>query len=671
MLPRTEKGAYVVRGRKAVAILVVGAAVAGAPMGAQPAHAAAYLTHADLSVAVQDLARAHPNLCAVEAVGTSREGRAIWAVRLALPGPVEPDRRPGILVVANIDGDYLSGSAAALDVVRKLVSMAAAGDARAVEFLGRATLYVVPRVNPDAAERFFAPLKDGRRRDLRPDDRDQDGLVDEDPPNDLNGDGLVTMMRVFDPEKADMMADPAEPRLDLKPDRDKGQRAAFAIYAEGADDDGDGSYNEDGLGGVDLNMNYMHGYKEHADGAGPHQVSEPESLALLGYVLAHQNIAAVLVYGRHDNLSSPPEGTGTLPSGAPETIDAGDAGLYKNVSEKFREITKLHKVPAEPAEGAFFAWAYAQFGVPSFTTPLWTRPEPAKDEGKKEEGKDDGKEPSAAPPGAPASAGDEKASAGLKPSGIGNISQETIDELRDAAEARGIEVRDDMMAGLTQEMVEGFAQRMGIAVKRVGGGGSGGAGGGGKGEAANKEDAAWLKYSDDLRQGSGFVAWQPFEHPQLGRVEIGGWRPYFKVVPAPEEIDAIAAGQVEFILELAGRLPKVSLAEPKVTRLASGLYEVKTALVNDGYLPTGTAMAVRNRRARPYVVRLSATPQQILSGQRVNKIWSVPGSGGRQPFRWIIQIPDGSELTITVHSEKFGTFERTIWLSAADPGAGS
>jgi hypothetical protein len=644
---------------------VSGGAIAGMPGGVRPAIGAAYLAHADLSVAVQDLAREHAGIVSVESIGTSREGRAIWAIRLAAAGPVEPDRRPAILVAANIDGDFVAGSAAALELARKLAAMAAAGDERAAGFLGRATLYVVPRVNPDAAERFFSPLQEGRRRAVRPDDRDRDGAVDEDPPNDLNGDGLITMMRVYDPEKADMMADPGEPRLDVKPDRDKGQRAAFAILTEGIDDDGDGAYNEDDLGGVDLNMNYMHGYKEHADGAGPHQVSEPESLALLTYVLAHQNIAAVLVYGRHDNLSSSPEAKGALPSGAPETIDPGDAGLYRNVGEKFREITKLQKVPSEPAEGAFFAWAYAQFGVPAVTTPLWTRPEPAK-----EEKKGDGKTEDAKPPAPAAGGGGEGAAggaapaetpgAGLKPSGIGDISQETIDELRAAAEARGIPVRDDMMAGLTPEMVDGFARRMGIAVRRVGGGT--------KGEASSKEEAAWLAYSDGERQGAGFVAWTPFEHPQLGRVEIGGWRPYFRANPPPEAVDAIASAQVEFVLDLAGRLPKVSLAEPTVTRLASGLYEVKTALVNDGYLPTGTAMAVRNRRARPYVVRLSLPPQQVLSGQRVNRAWSVPGSGGRQPFRWIVQAPDGSELTITVYSEKYGTFERTIWLRAAEPG---
>jgi hypothetical protein len=233
--------------------------------------------------------------------------------------------------------------------------------------------------------------------------------------------------------------------------------------------------------------------------------------------------------------------------------------------------------------------------------------------------------------------------------------QSRLDELLAGAEERGFEVSDEMMSQLTPQMAEGFAGRMGIKIRRVktanGGGG-----------AKNKEDAAWLTYSDEQRDGAGFVAWAPFDHPEFGEVQIGGWVPYFKTNPPPDAIDSIALKQVEFVLELAGRFPDVSLTEPEITRLASGLYEVKAALVNDGYLPTGTAMAVKNRRARPWVVRLDIPDEQVVTGQRVNKIWAVPGSGGREQFRWIVRGADGSRLKITVYSEKFGQFEKAVNL---------
>ncbi len=630
-----------------------------------------YVAHAQLSAAIDALATAHGRAVTVTTIGTSREGRAIHAIRVARPGTDDADRRPALLVVAGLDGDHLLGGAVALELAARLAAAADAAEGAEGALPAGRTFYIVPRANPDAAERFFADVKDGRRRTVRPDDADRDGAIDEDPPNDLNGDGLITMMRVRDPKKADLMPDPAEPRLTVAPDRDEGERCEFVSYVEGTDDDNDGQYNEDVVGGVDLNMNFMHGYQEHGDGAGPHQVSEPESLALLEYVLAHQNITVVLAYGRADNLTKTPDGKGSYPAGAPRNIDAKDVGVYKTIGERFREITGLEKVQADDTEGAFHAWVYAQFGVPAFTTPLWARPEPKKADDEKGEpsakGADaagGGAEPAPAPPGA---------GGGLTPSGIGDISKETIDELRAYAEAQGMQVSDEMVTQLSPEQVEGFARQAGVEIRRVAATQAAPtetkAAGGAEAERDKKprdaEEAAWLKYSDDDRGGAGFVAWRKIQHSQLGEVEVGGWAPYFKINPPPDAIDGIAGKQVEFVLDLAGRFPAVQAAAPQVRRLAPGLYEVQMALVNDGYLPTGTAMAVRNRRARPTVVRLSVGPEQVVTGQRVSKFWSIPGSGGRQELRWIVRAADGSDLGITVFSEKLGEFSVTAKLDAA------
>ena len=32
-----------------------------------------------------------------------------------------------------------------------------------------------------------------------------------------------------------------------------------------------------------------------------------------------------------------------------------------------------------------------------------------------------------------------------------------------------------------------------------------------------------LAWSDEKLAGQGYVDWYPFEHPQLGPVEMGGW----------------------------------------------------------------------------------------------------------------------------------------------------
>src|SRR5205823_5923167 len=65
--------------------------------------------------------------------------------------------------------------------------------------LDRFTFYIIPVPDPDATAAMFTPPFIERTTNLRPTDDDHDGDLDEDGPDDLNHDGLITMMRVEDP----------------------------------------------------------------------------------------------------------------------------------------------------------------------------------------------------------------------------------------------------------------------------------------------------------------------------------------------------------------------------------------------------------------------------------------------------------------------------------------
>lgn len=624
------------------------------PKPAEPAQPERhYRNQAELVSAVRDLAKAHGDAIAVTKIGTSRDGREILAIRVALKGDVQPDSRPALLVTAGIDGDHLVGTEVAVDLAEKLATQAEEGTDPAKSMLTKYTVYIVPRVNPDGAEHYFDDVKQQWRRNNRPDDQDRDLNIDDDGPNDLNGDGYITVMRVHDPKIADLMLDPDDNRMSLKPDRDKGERPEFTLLVEGIDDDGDDQINEDPVGGVDINRNFPHAYDEHGDGAGPYMMSEPESIALLDFVLERPNIAVALTYGVHDNLCKVPDSKAQLPSSAPRHIDDKDSGIYKIVGEKFKEITGLKSVPGENSGGAFYEWAYAQFGIPSFATPLWTLPESKGDD--KGKGKDDAK-PQAS------DGGGEK----LTPSRFGDISQETVDELEAMAAAQGMEVTDEMRAQVTTADIEQFAGMMGIKIRRIKKDEDAGGAKPKGGSEANKDEAAWLKYSDDERGGDGFVPWTEVEHPKYGKVEVGGWKPYFKMNPPASEVGAIADKQAEFVLDLLSRMPDVQFGKATVKKLNSGLYDVELVITNEGWLPTGTAMAVRNRQARPYVLRIDVPIEKIITGDRVRKFWAIPGSGGREESRWIIQSEDGSDVDVVLFSEKFGEVRHTITLNATE-----
>ena len=79
-------------------------------------------------------------------------------------------------------------------------------------------------------------------------------------------------------------------------------------------------------------------------------------------------------------------------------------------------------------------------------------------------------------------------------------------------------------------------------------------------------------------------------------------------------------------------------------------------------------MAKKNKRARPYIVRIDVPNKILISGRRVNRIWSLSGGGTRQWFTWIVQGKPNENVNITLFSEKFGS--ETISISLKNTSGG-
>ncbi|MCH8824343.1 MAG: hypothetical protein IH984_12660 [Planctomycetes bacterium] len=558
-------------------------ALASPSRGAKPADG--YMNHASLTKSLQDLAREN-NDCEIDAIGSSREGRTLLAITLSSDAEIASSK-PALLIVAGLDGRHLVGTETAFRVAKNIL-------ANHADILQEITIYVIPRVNPDGVELNLSSINAGHIGVMRAVDSDRDGLINEDGPDDLNGDGIITLMRRLNnplDDNATHLADPSELRLLKKPDVAKGERAIYSIYPEGIDNDNDGKINEDGPGMVDLDRNFMHEWPEHALDAGPYQVSEPESLVLAKFVLEHRNIVAAIVLGRHDNLINVPDGKGKDVSGkGPKNLDSKDVALYKEISKVFKETTDQERAPKENSDGSFHAWLYAQRGIPTFATVVWGRPDPSPEPKPDEAEEDDEAEEEA-----DADEGE-------------NVEEETPEEKPDKEEPK----------------------------------------------PSDAEDAAWLTYSDRDRDGSGFVEWKAFDHPTLGAVEIGGFVPGFKMNPPADELDGLAEKQTQFVLELIERRPKLVIQGPDVKMLGPGVYEIRFGIVNEGYLPSATSMASKAKAIPPTVVRISTELDQIIAGERVSRNWQIAGSGGRFTQRWIIRSDDSKQVTIDVVSAQLG-----------------
>lgn len=238
-----------------------------------------YHTPKEVNSFLESWSSKYPQLTKLINIGKSSGKNDLFVFRIATgsKGSPGPDSRPAVFVSANIEGVHPVGTEAALMLIQKLLTKYGS-DSKITSLLEKRTIYVAPLLNPDAAYSFFARIRIERRRNNNPVDDDLDELIDEDGPDDLNQDGMITQMRVKDPE-GQMIPDPTEPRLMRQADPKKGEKGIYKVYTEGLDNDRDGNYNEDPPGGVEINCNFPHDFEYYVKAAGLWPVSQKETIA--------------------------------------------------------------------------------------------------------------------------------------------------------------------------------------------------------------------------------------------------------------------------------------------------------------------------------------------------------------------------------------------------------
>jgi hypothetical protein len=331
------------------------------------------------------LAKKYPELCSVTSLVKTMGGKDIWLITI---GTGTRDSKPGIAIAGGVDGKYLIGRELALGFAEEILKNSVNADIR--RLLDKITYYVFPDLSPDASAQFFSEVKYERSINSRTTDDDKDFSYDEDPCEDLNKDGYITLIRIMDPSGKYIESN-EDRRVMVRADISKGEIGNYMVYSEGLDNDKDGNYNEDGAGGVSFNRNFTYNYEEFGINAGLYPVSEPETRAVSDFLYDRFNIYMVLTFGPQDNLCQPmkvAEPTSsvqnTLQTQVPDqtlmrrekgritSILKTDELINKLVSDKYHEITGFKGAPPAVSEpGNFMEWAYFHYGRYSFSTPGW------------------------------------------------------------------------------------------------------------------------------------------------------------------------------------------------------------------------------------------------------------------------------------------------------------
>ncbi|MEI2607746.1 MAG: M14 family zinc carboxypeptidase [Candidatus Promineifilaceae bacterium] len=116
-----------------------------------------YYRYAELTEILQGWAEQYPQLCRLEKIGASYEGRDIWLMVVTNLATGPDTEKPAMWVDGNIHATEVSASTASLYLLHKLLTQFGQDD-KVTYALDSRVFYVVPRLNPDGAEWALADI---------------------------------------------------------------------------------------------------------------------------------------------------------------------------------------------------------------------------------------------------------------------------------------------------------------------------------------------------------------------------------------------------------------------------------------------------------------------------------------------------------------------------------
>jgi murein tripeptide amidase MpaA len=193
-----------------------------------------------------------------------------------------------------------------------------------------------------------------------------------------------------------------------------------------------------------------------------------------------------------------------------------------------------------------------------------------------------------------------------------------------------------------------------------------------------EDDLALLKVADEL--GEGYVDWYPFDHPQLGRVELGGWdivRFWFN--PPLSRLEQEIAPHADLAIFFALASPMLHVRSFESTAIGDGAHRLRLVLENSGWLPTSvTQKALERKAVRPIEVvlelpegaRVVTGKEREQAGQLEGRVesrsvywWGTDNStSDRTKVEWVVEAESGAQIGVVARHERAGTVRAELTL---------
>jgi hypothetical protein len=197
-----------------------------------------------------------------------------------------------------------------------------------------------------------------------------------------------------------------------------------------------------------------------------------------------------------------------------------------------------------------------------------------------------------------------------------------------------------------------------------------------------EDDLKMLAWADEVAPGEGYVAWYPYDHPDLGPVELGGWNNQLLIRnPPPHLLAREVEPHADFAIWHLLISPLLRMRSTEVEDLGDGNWRVRVVVENTGWLPTNVTQKALDRKAvRAIEAKISGGEGVTVVGEpkvelgqlagRVGKHSMLGGFGGtsdpsvdRAKAEWIVRGKAGSTVEVEVWSPRAGVVRATLTLA--------
>jgi murein tripeptide amidase MpaA len=534
-----------------------------------------YYEYDEMTNFMKDMHDAYPNLTELTSLSKTQMGRDVWMLMINNPETGEPQEKPGFFINQIHAGEVIAAASNCYTIWYLLDNFGK--DEEVTGLVNDNVWYIVPRLDMDGAEAYLTQKPAGK--DPNPVDDDLDFEFDEDPPEDVDGDGHIVQMRQKDPD-GEWKISKLDPRMMIRKGPDETDGAYYKMYSEGLDNDGDEKINEDSFSrGFLSNRNYPGNWRPDSvqRGGRKYPMQEGVTKAEVEFVADHPNIALYVQSHCCGRVILRPPTTAV----DREFAHRDDLRLYQVAAARSLELSGWDLATS------VFEWRYPP------GTPDRKRTQVYRDKDGKLKNMPTGMSPE-----------EEEEEPGFAFSGEYN---EYLSDRGYYAWGSSLETMYNVF-GIFAWADEHWAHPDYNKNGRI----------------SEKERLRW---NDEEMKGSMFIDWHPFDHPTLGEVEIGGWIRVKGSPPEGELVQKESKMGNAYKMYLASLPAKLEIkSEIKATNKEAGIFQLDITIKNNGFLRTALQHAQSLNVVEPII--LEVTPDsnlEILFGEEKVRLDHING----------------------------------------------